>query len=149
MMFFVGPLLQFLNPIVIGLTLLYGLCLMPFVERWDPDRVDATVLFLQRIYSPEAKAMGMILMLIGTFVYFYQLLVTCMDRRMWKAVPFLFLVPFYWLSQSLAQWLALRDFCTNAGWAKTDHTNEEAAFRAAPSYSLWTESHLTTSGGDD
>jgi cellulose synthase/poly-beta-1,6-N-acetylglucosamine synthase-like glycosyltransferase len=143
LMFGVRPFLQLINPIVVALAVVYGSCLA--IQPWvDNNTTENIILTLQEIYSPLAKAMGMVLMFVGSMTFFYSLLIACMRQRMWKSVPLMPLVVFYWSAQFVAQWWAMKDFLTGAGWHKTAHEDEEAAIKNAPAYAAYAASQPQT-----
>lgn len=133
LMFGIRPFLQLVNPFVVALALIYGSCLA--LQPWvDNSTTQNIILTLQEIYSPLAKGMGMVLMFVGSLTFFYSLLIACMRQRMWKSVPLMPLVVFYWGAQFIAQWWAMKDFLTGAGWHKTAHEDEEAVINTTPTY---------------
>lgn len=132
--FGVRPFLMLVNPLVIAMTLVYGLSLLPPVQHLNPNIASSVTLTLQETYSPQAKLMGILIMFLGTGMYFYTLLDACMRRKMWRSAPFMLLAPAYWLCQFAAQYWACKDFLVKAGWHLTEHADEEEMAITIPSY---------------
>lgn len=77
---------------------------------------------IESFYPAPVLYMGVISLIFGNFLYLYYYMIGCAKRGQWEIIPFVFLVPFYWLAMSAAAWYALYKLITAPHhWYKTKH----------------------------
>ena len=98
------------NPLFWLLTIAY------FVFRAD------TGSFIRSLFIPPVYYMGIITLLVGTFLYMYYYMLGAARRNQYKLILFALIVPFYWLMMSVASYKALKEYITKPfHWQKTKH----------------------------
>ncbi|MDO8551725.1 MAG: glycosyltransferase [bacterium] len=61
-------------------------------------------------------------MVFGNFMYIYNYMIGCINRRHYSLVKYVFLIPLYWLLASVAAFIALYQLITKPHfWEKTNH----------------------------
>lgn len=77
---------------------------------------------IESFYPAPILYMGVISLIFGNFLYLYYYMIGCAKRGQWEIIPFVFLVPFYWLAMSASAWYALYKLITAPHhWYKTKH----------------------------
>jgi len=77
---------------------------------------------IESLYLTPIFYMGVFSIIIGNFLYLYYYMVGCAKRGQEELIPFVFLVPFYWLGMSVASWKALFETVRKPHyWSKTHH----------------------------
>lgn len=100
----------FINPLMWIVTLSYFL-FRPIVGET-----------IESLYLMPIFYMGVFSMIVGNFLYLYYYMVGCAKRGQEELIPFIFLVPFYWLGMSVASWKALYEIVRKPHyWSKTHH----------------------------
>lgn len=100
----------FANPFMWAITISY------FVFR---SVIGETI---ESFYPAPVLYMGVISLIFGNFLYLYYYMIGCAKRGQWAVIPFVFLVPIYWLAMSAAAWYALYKLITAPHhWYKTKH----------------------------
>ena len=66
--------------------------------------------------------MAVFSLVFGNFLYLYYYMIGAAKREEWDIIPYVLLVPFYWLMMSVAIWKALKQLITHPHyWEKTEH----------------------------
>jgi glycosyltransferase XagB len=77
---------------------------------------------IESLYLTPIFYMGVFSMIIGNFLYVYYYMIGCAKRGQEELIPYVFLVPFYWLGMSVASWRALYEVIKKPHyWSKTKH----------------------------
>lgn len=101
---------MFINPIMWIITISY------FLFRESLGKV------IESMYLSPILYMGVVSLILGNFIYFYNYMIGCAKRRRYDLVKYAFLIPFYWLMMSVAAWIALYRLIKNPyHWSKTKH----------------------------
>lgn len=78
--------------------------------------------FIQSLYIQPIYYMGVFTLVIGNFLYVYYYMMGVARRGRWELMPYVLLVPLYWLFMSAAAVYALWEFITRPYfWSKTKH----------------------------
>lgn len=109
----------FVNPFMWLSTISY-FAFRPFIGATIESFFPAPVLYMA-VFS----------LIVGNFLYVYYYMLGLAKRGYDEIIPFVFVVPFYWLAMSFASWKALYEFIRKPHyWAKTKHglhlSNEKA-----------------------
>ena len=100
----------FINPFMWGITLTYFI-LRPLVGN-----------FIESFYPAPVLYMGVFSLVIGNFLYLYYYMIGCAKHGHYNLIQYVFLVPLYWLSMSIASWIALYHLIVKPHhWSKTKH----------------------------
>jgi hypothetical protein len=96
-----------INPLVWIMTLLYLLFRPPIYDKFFPIIV---------LY------MSIFCFIVGNFFYCYTYMVSCARREQYDLVPWMLLLPVYWLLNSVAAYMALYELIVRPHyWQKTQH----------------------------
>jgi cellulose synthase/poly-beta-1,6-N-acetylglucosamine synthase-like glycosyltransferase len=77
---------------------------------------------IEQFFPGPILYMGVFSLVFGNFLYLYYYMIGCAKRGQWSIIPFVFLVPFYWLAMSASAWYALYKLITAPHhWYKTKH----------------------------
>lgn len=77
---------------------------------------------IETFYPAPILYMGVLSLLFGNFIYLYAYMVGAIRRNQYGLVKYSFLVPFYWLSMSVASWRAIYEILSRPHyWRKTVH----------------------------
>lgn len=78
--------------------------------------------FIESFFPTPVLYMGVISLLFGNFLYMYYYMIGCAKHGHHELVKYAYLVPFYWLSISVAAWYATYRFIVSPHyWSKTKH----------------------------
>jgi cellulose synthase/poly-beta-1,6-N-acetylglucosamine synthase-like glycosyltransferase len=102
------PAALLLNPLFWSLTIAYGI---------------TQSVAIQHLFPLTFYYIGFVVMVFGTLGFYVQSLMSCCREQDWKSVPYMFLVPFWWLFNSVVSYLMIGDLrpSTRYRWYKTDH----------------------------
>ncbi len=114
----------FINPFMWVLTLTY------FVLRAQVGD------FIESLYPSVVFYMAIFCLIGGNFLYIYYYMIGCAKREHYSLIIYSLVIPLYWLSMSIAAWLAVYKLITAPHhWAKTKHglhlKNEKAVEQSA------------------
>lgn len=100
----------FINPVMWAITILY------FAFR------SVTGDFITSFFPTPALYIGIFTLIIGNFLYLYNYMIGCAKHGHHDLIQYVFFVPIYWLTMSVASWIALFQFIhAPHHWAKTKH----------------------------
>lgn len=100
----------FINPLMWAITIVY-FALRPFVGG-----------FIESFFPAPILYMGVISLIVGNFLYLYYYMIACSKHGHDDLIQYIFLVPFYWLTMSIASWIALYQLIVAPHhWSKTKH----------------------------
>lgn len=100
----------FINPFMWVITIVY------FLFRAH------TAAFITSFFPTPILYMGAISLTVGNFLYLYYYMMGCARHGHYHLMEYTYLVPFYWLSMSVASWIALYQLIFAPHyWAKTKH----------------------------
>ena len=101
---------MFINPLMWAITISY------FVFRPVLGN------FITSFFPTPVLYMGVISLVVGNFLYLYYYMIGCAKHGHYHLIQYVFFVPFYWLSMSIASWIALFQFIIAPHyWPKTKH----------------------------
>jgi len=101
---------MFINPLMWAITISY------FVFRPVLGN------FITSFFPTPVLYMGVISLVVGNFLYLYYYMIGCAKHGHYNLIQYVFFVPFYWLSMSIASWIALIQFIIAPHyWQKTRH----------------------------
>ena len=106
------PLSQVLNPLFWGLTIVYFVTRSPFIESLFPGPL---------------FTVGVLLMVVGNLLFFYQMIGACLHRQGYGSVKYMFLVPLWWVFTSWSAYWVLWELArpsTRSQWHKTPHGHD-------------------------
>ncbi|HEV7952061.1 MAG TPA: glycosyltransferase family 2 protein [Candidatus Saccharimonadales bacterium] len=103
------PIGLWLNPIMWGLTITY------FITRSS---------FVESLFPPVLFYLGIMLMVAGNLLLFYQLVGACLHRGGYGTVKYLFLMPFWWAVTSWSAYVVLWQLPRESVWNKTPHGHD-------------------------
>ncbi|MDB5238796.1 MAG: glycosyltransferase [Candidatus Parcubacteria bacterium] len=100
----------FINPIMWAITICY------FLFRAH------TAVFIESLFPGPVLTIGVLSLVFGNFLYLYYYMIGCAKRDYNSLLKYVFLIPFYWLSMSLASWRSVYEVIVKPHyWAKTRH----------------------------
>jgi len=100
----------FINPFMWLVTLSYFV-LRPFVGNLITTFFPTPILYI-----------AVVSLVVGNFLYLYYYMIGCAKHGHYQLIQYVFLVPFYWLTMSIASWIALTHFIVAPHyWHKTKH----------------------------
>ncbi|MGH7203926.1 MAG: glycosyltransferase family 2 protein, partial [Candidatus Levyibacteriota bacterium] len=100
----------FINPLMWLITLTYFI-LRPFVGD-----------FIESFFPTPVLYMGVFSLVVGNFLYLYYYMIGCAKHGHYDLIQYVFLVPLYWLTMSIASWIALYQLIVKPHhWSKTKH----------------------------
>ncbi|HSX09993.1 MAG TPA: glycosyltransferase [Candidatus Saccharimonadales bacterium] len=100
----------FINPLMWAVTISY-FALRPLLGS-----------FITSFFPSPVLYMGVISLVVGNFLYLYYYMIGCAKHGHYHLIQYIFLVPLYWLSMSIASWIALVQFIVAPHyWPKTRH----------------------------
>jgi len=100
----------FINPLMWAITITYFV-LRPIAGPFISSFFPAPVLYI-----------GVISLVAGNFLYLYYYMIGCAKHGHYGLIQYIYLVPFYWLTMSIASWIALIQLFTAPHyWPKTKH----------------------------
>jgi len=100
----------FINPIMWLVTISY----FTFRETLGPS--------IQALYPPVIFYMATVCLVAGNFLYLYIYMIGLANRNHFSLIKYVYLIPFYWLSMSIAAWLAVYKLIVAPHhWSKTKH----------------------------
>ncbi len=115
----------FINPFMWLITLLY------FILRAQIGD------FVESLYPSVVFYMAVFCLIGGNFLYIYYYMIGCAKRGHYGLIIYSLVIPFYWLSMSIAAWLAVYKLITAPHhWAKTRHGLHLKNVKAAEQSSL-------------
>ena len=101
---------MFINPFMWVITISYFL----FRSKIGPA--------IEAFYPAPVLYMAFFSLIFGNFLYLYYYMIGCYKRGYEDIVKYALFVPFYWLSMSVAAWLAVYDLIVRPHhWSKTKH----------------------------
>ncbi|MDB5186601.1 MAG: hypothetical protein JWM07_73 [Candidatus Saccharibacteria bacterium] len=103
------PISLWLNPIMWGLTITYFITRSPFIES---------------LFPPPLFYFGVLLMVAGNLLLFYQLVGACLHRGGFGTVKYLFLTPIWWAFTSWSAYVVLWQLPRESVWNKTPHGHD-------------------------
>src|SRR4030043_37671 len=78
--------------------------------------------FIESLYPAPVFYMAVFCLVFGNFLHFYNYMIGCAKRGYWETIQYVFLIPFYWFSASIASCLAFYQLVVKPYfWAKTEH----------------------------
>ncbi len=99
-----------LNPIFWGITIVYFVTRASIIEQLFP---------LPLYYS------GILLMIVGNLVLFYQLVTACLEKKGYSSVKYMIFAPLWWLFTSWSAYAALVELIIRPHhWHKTQHGHD-------------------------
>ncbi|MDQ3098511.1 MAG: glycosyltransferase [bacterium] len=100
----------FINPFMWAITIVY------FILRAQVG------LFIESLFPSVVFYMAIFCLIGGNFLYIYYYMIACAKREHYSLIIYSLAIPFYWLSMSMAAWLAVYKLITAPHhWAKTKH----------------------------
>ncbi len=119
----------FINPLMWMITASYFL-----FRPWLGEIIES-------LYITPVFYMGVFSLIVGNFLYVYYYMIGCAKREQEELIPYILLVPFYWLAMSVASWKALYEIIYKPHyWSKTRHglhlKNMQPAQKGSQSTSL-------------
>jgi cellulose synthase/poly-beta-1,6-N-acetylglucosamine synthase-like glycosyltransferase/integrase len=91
---------------------------------------------IQKLFPAPVFYVGLVLMLVGNVVIFYQLVAACLKREGYGSVKYMLLAPVWWLVTSWSALAMLGELVVSPyHWHKTDHSHdleEEGALEIGP-----------------
>jgi glycosyltransferase XagB len=102
--------LSLVNPFMWAITIVY------FAARstYGP--------LIESLFPTYIFYIGLFSAVVGNFLYFYYYMIGCAKRQQYQLIPYMFLVPFYWLYMSTASWVAAVLLVVKPHhWSKTKH----------------------------
>ncbi|MGI8419899.1 MAG: glycosyltransferase family 2 protein [Candidatus Levyibacteriota bacterium] len=100
----------FINPLMWFITLTYFI-FRPFVGD-----------FIESFFPAPVLYMGVFSLVVGNFLYLYYYMIGCAKHGHYDLIQYVFLVPLYWLTMSIASWIALYQLIVKPHhWSKTKH----------------------------
>lgn len=77
---------------------------------------------IESLYINPIFYMGVFSLIVGNFLYLYYYMIGCAKREQEELIPYVVLIPFYWLAMSVASWKALYEVIYKPHyWSKTKH----------------------------
>ncbi len=77
---------------------------------------------IQALYPAPIFYMAVLCLVAGNFMYVYYYMIGCVKKQHYGLVKYIYLIPFYWLSMSMAAWLAIYKLIVAPHqWSKTKH----------------------------
>lgn len=99
-----------INPILWAVTITY----FAFRETAGP--------VIESLYPPTIFYIGVVCLVFGNFIYFYNYMIGLAKRREWYLIKYVFFVPFYWVLSAFAAVKAFYQlFIKPYHWEKTQH----------------------------
>jgi glycosyltransferase involved in cell wall biosynthesis len=78
--------------------------------------------FIESLYPTPVFYIAVFCLVIANFMHFYNYMIGCAKRGYWDLVRYVFLIPFYWFSTSLASCIAFYQLAVKPHfWEKTEH----------------------------
>lgn len=100
----------FINPLLWAITLSYFI-FRPYIGH-----------FIESLYPPAIFYIGIFTLMFGNFLYLYNYILGCAERKHFRLVKYSYLAPIYWLAMSFAAWKALYQLILKPYyWEKTNH----------------------------
>lgn len=100
----------FINPFMWLITITYFV-LRPIVGE-----------FIESFYPTPVLYMGVFSLIVGNFLYLYYYMIGCAKHGHYNLIQYVYLVPLYWLTMSIASWIALYHLIVKPHhWSKTKH----------------------------
>jgi len=101
---------MFINPLMWAVTISY-FAFRPVLGN-----------FITSFFPTPVLYMGVFSLVVGNFLYLYYYMIGCAKHGHYHLIQYVFFVPFYWLSMSIASWIALFQFIIAPHyWPKTRH----------------------------
>ncbi len=78
--------------------------------------------FIEALYPAPVYYVAVFSFVFGNFLHFYNYMIGLVKRGKWEMVSYVFLIPFYWFSASIAAVVAFYQLITKPHfWEKTEH----------------------------
>ncbi len=78
--------------------------------------------FIESLYPAPIFYISLFCLVIGNFMHFYGYMIGCAKRNYWDIIEYVFLIPFYWFSASIASCIAFYQLVVKPYfWEKTEH----------------------------
>ena len=78
--------------------------------------------FIESLYPTPVFYIAVFSLVFGNVTHFYNYMIGCAKRGSWDIVRYVFLIPFYWLSASIASCMAFYQLVVKPHfWEKTEH----------------------------
>lgn len=78
--------------------------------------------YIESLYPTPVFYMAVFCLVIGNFTHFYNYMIGCAKRGYWDTIRYVFFIPFYWLSASIASTIAFYQLVVKPYfWEKTEH----------------------------
>jgi cellulose synthase/poly-beta-1,6-N-acetylglucosamine synthase-like glycosyltransferase len=106
------PFCLIINPLFWGMTIAYFITGSPII---------------QHLWPAPLYIAGIILMIVGDLLLFYQMVFACVKQDGYRSVKYMLLLPFWWAFSSFSAYMMLYELTRHPHrWNKTDHEGRAA-----------------------
>jgi glycosyltransferase XagB len=116
------PLSYLLNPLFWGMTITYAITRSNVIPGSAP-----VAAFIESLFPTPIFYIGIVAMVAGNFLLFYQLMMACLKGEEYGSVKFMFLAPVFWVhttASAFSMLFALMRPKTRSLWDKSGHGHD-------------------------